>query len=85
MNFSRSTTIPGVLDHVNVMGRGGTGDWQALYARAKEDPDLRAALRDALPLVDPEIGEGRSIWTWLLDRLDHGSPAGTPRPFHPRS
>ena len=85
MNFSRSTTTPGVLDLVNVMGRGGTGDWQTLYARAKEDPDLRATLRDALPLVDPEVGEGRSIWTWLLDRLDHGSCASVPRPFHPRS
>jgi len=71
MNFSRSTTAPSFLDLVNVMSRGGTTDWQSLYARAKDDPGLRADLQAALALVDPEIGEGRALWAFLLDRLDH--------------
>ena len=70
MNFSRSTTASSFLDFVNIMGRGGTEDWQALYARAKADPELRTVLRAALPLMDPETGEGRSLWTLMLDRLD---------------
>lgn len=70
MNFSRSTTAPGFLDLVNIMSRGGTAEWQSLYERAKADPGLRADLQAALPLVDPEIGEGRALWAFLLDRLN---------------
>lgn len=70
MNFSRSTTSSGFLTLVNIMSRGGTEDWQLLYDKAKGDPALRADLRAALPLVDPEVGEGRALWAYLLDRLD---------------
>jgi hypothetical protein len=80
MNFTRTTNVPGFLDLVNVMGRGGTADWQTLYAEAKRDAQLRLTLRDALPLIDPEIGEGRALWLLLLNRLDRLYPIGPDAP-----
>jgi hypothetical protein len=70
MNFSRSTVAPGFLDIVNIMSRGGTEDWQALYAGAKADLAIRAMVLEALHQVDPELGEARALWAFLLDRID---------------
>ncbi|MBA2671317.1 MAG: hypothetical protein H0U67_13160 [Gemmatimonadetes bacterium] len=69
MKRMRATTTPGLLDHVDVLGRGGTEDWKRLYAEAKHDPEVRRQIRLALEFVDPEIGEARALWSLLLEIL----------------
>jgi uncharacterized protein (DUF2336 family) len=70
MRHSRITTTPGFLDLVDVLGRGGTEEWRALYRRAQMDVAVRDQIRAALPLVDPEIGSGREIWAFLLEHIE---------------
>lgn len=69
MKRMRATTTPSLLDHVDVLGRGGTEDWKRLYAEAKHDPEVRRQIRLALEFVDPEIGEARALWSLLLEIL----------------
>ncbi|MEJ7812542.1 MAG: hypothetical protein WKG32_19175 [Gemmatimonadaceae bacterium] len=76
MDFTRSTSVPTLLDLVNVLGRGSTDDWRRLYARAKAEPALRARIARALEMVDPETGEARALWGVLLDALDRRAPEG---------
>lgn len=71
MDFTRSTTAVTMLDLVNALGRGGTDDWRALYQQAKRDPAVRASIARALELVDPELGEARALWTFLLAELGY--------------
>ncbi len=66
----RITREVGFLDLVDLLGRGGTEDWQRLYERAKGDLALRDGIREALLLVDPEMGSARVLWEGLLARLD---------------
>jgi hypothetical protein len=70
MRASRITTEPGFLDLVDVLGRGSTEDWRALYQRALSDASLRAEIRSALPLVDPEVGSGKELWSFLLECIE---------------
>jgi hypothetical protein len=76
----RITTEPGFLDLVDVLTAGGTAEWQDLYQRAKRDAALRAEIREALRMVDPEIGAARQMWTLLLNRIEAAEPPG--RPHH---
>lgn len=66
----RITYEPGFLDLVDVLGRGGTADWQDLYARARTDAALRAEIRQALKQVDPDLGSAPELWETLLNGLD---------------
>lgn len=70
MKDSRITTTAGFLDLVDVLGRGGTEEWRALYQRARTDAAVREQIRSALPLVDPEIGSGRELWAFLLEHIE---------------
>jgi hypothetical protein len=74
MKHSRITTTAGFLDLADVLGRGSTEDWRALYHRAQTDRAVRAQIRAALPLVDPEIGSGREIWAFLLEHIERQTP-----------
>lgn len=69
MSAPRATTIPGFLDVVDVLGRGGTDDWRALYQRAASDGNVRAEVEAALQFVDPELGAARELWAFLLSTL----------------
>ncbi len=77
----RITTEPGFLDLVDVLTTGGTAEWQELYQRAKQDAALRFEIREALPMVDPEIGAARQLWTLLLSRIE---AVESPGRSHPR-
>jgi len=70
MKEPRITSTPGFLDLVDVLGRGGTDEWRLLYGRAAQDVTVREQIRAALPLVDPEIGSGRELWSFLLHHLE---------------
>ncbi len=70
MTRSRITTEPGFLDLIDLLSRGGTADWRALYQRAQGDPELRSDIRAALEFVDPELGAARELWSLLLDRAE---------------
>jgi hypothetical protein len=70
MKQPRITSTGGFLDLVDVLGRGGTDEWRLLYRRAEHDVAVREQIRAALPLVDPEIGSGRELWSFLLDHLE---------------
>ena len=69
MHFGRIATSPGFLDLVDIITRGGSQEWQALYAAAKEDAGLRAEISLALTQVDPELASSRAIWEELLERM----------------
>jgi hypothetical protein len=74
MKWMRATTQPSFLDLVDLLGRGSTEDWQELYAEAKENPQVRALIEEALPFVDPEIGEAKTLWRFLLDSMPTLAP-----------
>ncbi len=69
MKWMRATTEPSFLDFVDLLSRGGTEEWQELYAEAKQNPRVRAMIEKALAFVDPEIGESRALWRFLLDTM----------------
>lgn len=69
MKWMRATTEPSFLDYVDLMSRGSTEDWQELYAEAKRNPRVHAMAEKALAFVDPEIGEGKVLWRFLLDSM----------------
>ena len=76
MKHSRITTTAGFLDLVDVLGRGSTEQWRELYRRAQNDRAVRAQIRTALRLVDPEIGSGREIWAFLLEHIEREASLG---------
>ncbi len=61
MKWMRATTEPSFLDYVDLLSRGGTEEWQELYAEAKQNPRVRAMIEKALAVVDPEIGEPKAL------------------------
>lgn len=75
---SRITVEPSFLDLVDLMAYGGTEDWRALYLRARRDPDLRRQIRDALPLIEPNLSSTQELWLRLIDRIE--AEARNPRP-----
>lgn len=81
--MSRATRAEGFLDLVDIISRGGTAAWAALYQQAKADAKIREDIEAALPFCDPETGRGKEIWAWLLSTLpelnQHPAPP-TPRP-----
>lgn len=66
----RATTEVGFLDLVDTLCRGGTDDWRALFEACLLDLSLRAEVRDALPMVDPEIGSAGPLWAFLLEHME---------------
>lgn len=69
MKWMRATTKLSFLDYVDLLSRGGTEEWQELYAEAKQNPHVRAMVEDALAFVDPEIGEAKVLWQFLLNTM----------------
>lgn len=75
MDFARSLTEKSPPDRLtlmelaNIIGRGGTADWRALYRRALRSEFLRQRIRDCLPMVDPEIGDSGALWDLILDTM----------------
>jgi hypothetical protein len=69
MTSPRATTTAGFLDLVDVLSRGGTAEWRALYRRAMADVELRTEIEAALVLTDPELGAARELWAYLLTTL----------------
>jgi len=82
VKWMRATAEPTFLDYIDLLGRGSTEEWQELYAEAKENPRVRALIEEALAFVDPELGEGRTLWRFLLDSMPPAeavSPESAPR------
>lgn len=88
MKWMRATTQPSFLDYVDLLSRGGTQEWQELYAEAKQNPRVRSMVEDALAFVDPEIGEAKALWRFLLDTMPPvesvESPQATGSPIRER-
>jgi hypothetical protein len=78
MKWMRATTKPSFLDYVDLLSRGGTEEWQEIYAEAKQNQRVRALVEEALAFVDPEIGEAKALWGFLLDNMP---PVGSAEPI----
>ena len=65
MNAERSTIGLTALSLLNIVQRGSTEQWQALYERCR---DLRVArqLAEVLPLRDPDLMASARLWRFLL-------------------
>ncbi len=79
----RITTDESFLDLVDQIGHGDLATWRRLYAAAQHDAQLRAALRRASRLVDPNFATAGALWDALVARMppvarcdhDGGEPA----------
>lgn len=80
----RITTDESFLDLVDQIGHGDLATWRRLYAAAQHDAQLRAALRRASRLVDPDFVTAGALWDALVVRMppvarsdahDGGEPA----------
>jgi hypothetical protein len=70
MHVQRVAASPSFQDLVDCLGRGGTDDWRALYRQACGDPSLRLDIREALRIVDPDLGAARELWQFLLEQME---------------
>jgi len=58
MNPNRSTSSPSPLSIANIVCRGGTAEWQALYRALSKDPEMRAVAARVLLTADIEAAQG---------------------------
>ncbi len=58
--------IPALL---NIMTRGGTEDWRALYQRMKSDRSLAEKCAQALLTCDPDLTHNGEIWQEIIEQL----------------
>ena len=78
MNFDRSTEGPSPLRWLNVIQRGGTSDWQELYARCR-DRAFASELAALLPMGDPDGLPSVRLWQFLLEDLHPGLITALPK------
>jgi hypothetical protein len=75
MKWMRATTELSFLDFVDLLSRGGTAEWQELYAEAKQNSSVRAMTEKALAFIDPETGDTQILWRYLLGNMRAVDPA----------
>ena len=68
MNPDRFTTRPTALSLLNIVQRGSTEQWQALYEQC-HDPAVARELAQVLPLRDPDLMASARLWQFLLQNL----------------
>lgn len=85
MRWMRVTTKASFHDCIDLLDRGSTEDWQELYAEGKENPQVRALIEAALPFLDPDCGEAKVSWRFLLDSMPPPPPAPPSPPSEPGS
>lgn len=71
MNPHRSTDGPSPLGWLNIIQRGGTADWQELYARCA-DREFAAQVASMLRFRDPDLMASARLWKFLLEDLHPG-------------
>lgn len=68
MNPNRSTTGDSALRWLNLVQRGGTEDWIALY-RACQDQGIARQVAGSLAWRDPDLLPSARLWKFLLQDL----------------
>ena len=68
MNPNRSTQGDSALRWLNIVQRGGTGDWQALY-RACANLEVARHVAASLTWRDPDLLPSARLWKFLLEDL----------------
>jgi len=71
MNFDRSTEGESPLHWLNIILRGGTGDWRRLYQCCREREFARQVVT-LLNRPDPDSLPTCRLWLWLLEDLHPG-------------
>ena len=72
MNPERSTDQPSALSLLNIVQRGSTEQWQALYQRCCREPGVARELAAVLPMRDPDFMASARLWKFLLEDLSRG-------------
>jgi hypothetical protein len=71
MNPERATVKPTLHSIENILARGGTEEWIALYAEAKKRQNIRQQIQKAASRLDPDLDCGAgSLWTDLVENLN---------------
>lgn len=65
----RITTDESFLDLVDHLAHGDLATWRRVYAAARRDAAVRAAVARAACLVDPDFATAGALWRALVDRL----------------
>jgi len=77
-NFNRSTNLTDLDSHLavaNIIERGKTSDWEALFRRASESSKVRASIRLACKTLPPDTTEWAiKIWRTLLRNMQSAKP-----------
>ena len=68
MDPNRSTDGDTPLRWLNMIQRGSTEDWKALY-RACQDPRVAEEVASVLPWRDPDLLPSARLWKFLLEDL----------------
>ena len=73
MNPERFTTGATALSLLNIVQRGSTEQWQALYEQC-HDLAVARQLAQVLPLRDPDLLASARLWRFLLQDLHPDLP-----------
>jgi hypothetical protein len=71
MDPDRSTVRESPLSLLNIVQRGGTEEWKALYRRCRDRAVAEQVAR-VLPLADPDLIASARVWKRLLEGLHPG-------------
>jgi hypothetical protein len=71
MNANRSTDSDTPLRWLNIMQRGSTDDWKALY-RQCQDRRFAQEVASTLAWRDPDLMPSARLWKFLLEDLHPG-------------
>jgi hypothetical protein len=75
MNFNRSTNLTDLDNHLavaNIIERGKPSDWETLLNRATESEELRANIKLALKMLEPETNSWAiQFWEALLNNIEN--------------
>ncbi len=68
MAANRSTDHDSALRWLNIVQRGGTEDWQALY-RECQDHEMARQVAASLAWRDPDLLPSARLWKFLIEDL----------------
>lgn len=71
MNPDRSTHGDSALRWLNLIQRGGTEDWKALYGHC-QDLEVARQVAASLSWRDPDLLPSARLWKFLLEDLHPG-------------